>query len=74
MSIIDEQASYINAVRDPVAGALKRDSELGDASKAAIQQSVRAAYKNWPLEMIIDINTASLAKLTRPDRKSKAGN
>jgi glyoxylase-like metal-dependent hydrolase (beta-lactamase superfamily II) len=64
-SIIDEQVAYINAVRDMVAKALKEDPGLSDASKAAIRQTVRAAYKNWPLEMIIDMNTASLASEAR---------
>jgi len=64
-SIIDEQVAYINTVRDMVAKALKEDPGLSDASKAAIRQTVRAAYKNWPLEMIIDMNTASLASEDR---------
>jgi glyoxylase-like metal-dependent hydrolase (beta-lactamase superfamily II) len=64
-SIIDEQVAYINAVREMVAKALKEDPGLSDASKAAIRQTVRAAYKNWPLEMIIDMNTASLASEAR---------
>ena len=60
-SIIDEQAAYINAVREIVASAVKEDPELSDASRAAIQRRVRAAYKDWPLEVIIDMNTTSLA-------------
>ena len=60
-SIIDEQSAYINAVRDMVASALKEGPKLSGASKAAVQRQVRAAYKNWLLEMIIDMNTASLA-------------
>jgi hypothetical protein len=44
-----------------VVGALQEEPELSEASKAAVQQQVRAAYKNWPLEMIIDTNTTSLA-------------
>jgi glyoxylase-like metal-dependent hydrolase (beta-lactamase superfamily II) len=60
-SIIDEQADYITAVRDMVLGALNEEPELSEASKAAVQQQVRVAYKNWPLEMIIDMNTTSLA-------------
>jgi glyoxylase-like metal-dependent hydrolase (beta-lactamase superfamily II) len=61
ISIIDEQADYINAIRDMVASALKEDPELSDTSKGAVQQQVHVAYKNWPLEMIIDMNTTSLA-------------
>ena len=64
-SIIDEQAAYINAVREMVASAIKEGPELSDASRAAIQQKIRAAYKDWPLEMIIDMNTTSLAGETR---------
>jgi glyoxylase-like metal-dependent hydrolase (beta-lactamase superfamily II) len=60
-SIIEEQAAYISAVRQMVASALKEGPQLSDASKTAIQERVRAAYKNWPLEMIIDMNTVSLA-------------
>ena len=64
-SIISEQAAYINAVREIVASAVKEDPELSDASRAAIQRRVRATYKDWPLEMIIDMNTTSLAGETR---------
>jgi glyoxylase-like metal-dependent hydrolase (beta-lactamase superfamily II) len=64
-SIINEQAAYINAVREIVASAVKEDPELSDASRAAIQRRIRAAYKDWPLEMIIDMNTTSLAGETR---------
>jgi hypothetical protein len=64
-AIINEQAAYINAVREIVASAVKEDPELSDASRAAIQRRVRAAYKVWPLEMIIDMNTTSLAGETR---------
>jgi glyoxylase-like metal-dependent hydrolase (beta-lactamase superfamily II) len=64
-SIINEQAAYINDVREIVASALKEDPVLSDASRAAIRQRVRAAYKDWPLEMIIDMNTTSLAGETR---------
>jgi hypothetical protein len=60
-SIINEQTAYIHAVREIVASAVKEDPELSDASRAAIQRGVRAVYKNWPLEMIIEMNTASLA-------------
>jgi glyoxylase-like metal-dependent hydrolase (beta-lactamase superfamily II) len=60
-SIIDEQAAYINMAKETVARAMKEDPELSDTSKSAIQQRMRSAYKNWPLEMIIDMNTASLA-------------
>lgn len=60
-SIINEQAGYINAVREIVASTLKEDPELSDGSRAAIQRRVRAAYKHWPLEIIIDMNTTSLA-------------
>lgn len=60
-SIIDEQADYIHAVRGMVASALKEDPDLSGTSKAAVQHQVLAAYKNWPLEMIIDINITSLA-------------
>jgi glyoxylase-like metal-dependent hydrolase (beta-lactamase superfamily II) len=60
-SIIDEQAAYIIAVREMVASSLKKHPELSDATKDAIQQRVRATYKNYPLETIIDMNTASLA-------------
>jgi len=63
---INEQAAYINAVREMVASAMKEHPELSDASRAAIQQRVRAVYKDWPLEMIIDMNTISLAgEITR---------
>jgi hypothetical protein len=62
-SIISEQAAYINAVRET--SAVKEDPELSDASRTAIQRRVRAAYKDWPLEMIIDVNTTSLAGETR---------
>jgi hypothetical protein len=48
-----------------VAGALKEEPELSEASKAAVQQQVRVAYKNWPLEMIIDMNITSLAGESR---------
>jgi hypothetical protein len=64
-SIIDEQKAYIIAVRDMVGSSLKQQPELSDATKAAIQQKVRAAYKDFPLEMIIDLNTASLAAEAR---------
>ncbi|MBV9268964.1 MAG: MBL fold metallo-hydrolase [Acidobacteriaceae bacterium] len=60
-SIIGEQSAYINAVREIVAGALKQDPDLSDKTRATIQQKVCAAYENWPLEMIIDTNTTSLA-------------
>jgi hypothetical protein len=60
-SIIDEQAAYINVARETVAGAMKEGPELSDTSKGAIQQRMRSLYKNWPLEMIIDMNTDSLA-------------
>jgi hypothetical protein len=60
-SIVDEQADYINAIRDMVVAALKEEPELSEAGKAAVQQQVRVAYKNWPLEMIIDMNITSLA-------------
>jgi glyoxylase-like metal-dependent hydrolase (beta-lactamase superfamily II) len=60
-SIIDEQAAYINLAWETVARTVKEDPELSDGSKNAIQQRMRSAYKNWPLEMIIDMNTASLA-------------
>ena len=60
-SIIDEQAAYINAARETVARATKEDPALSDRSKRAIQQRMRSAYKNWPLEMIIDMNMAGLA-------------
>ena len=40
---------------------MKEDPGLSDASRAAaIQRRVRAAYKNWPREMIIDMNTTGL--------------
>lgn len=45
-SIINEQAAYINAVREIVVSAVKVDPELSDARRAAIQRSVRAAYKD----------------------------
>jgi glyoxylase-like metal-dependent hydrolase (beta-lactamase superfamily II) len=64
-SIINEQAAYIQAVREMVASAMKEDRELSDASRAAIQQRIRAVYEGWPLEMIIDMNTTSLAGETR---------
>lgn len=60
-SIIDEQTAYIAAIREMVATSLKQDPELSDATKTAIRQRVRATYKNYPLETIIDMNTASLA-------------
>jgi glyoxylase-like metal-dependent hydrolase (beta-lactamase superfamily II) len=60
-SILDEQAAYIRAVRNMVAQALKKDPALSDAGKAAVRQSVLAAFSNWPLESIVDMNTASLA-------------
>jgi len=60
-SIIEEQKAYIIAVRDMVASSLKQEPELSDATKAAIQERVRASYRDYPLEMIIDMNTASLA-------------
>lgn len=60
-SIIDEQTAYILAVREMVASSLRQHPELTDASKADLQQRVRAIYKDYPLEMIIDMNTASLA-------------
>jgi hypothetical protein len=66
-SIIDEQVAYINAVRDMAANTLKEDPGLSDARKAAIQQTVRTAYKNWPLETMIDLNTASLASEARSE-------
>jgi hypothetical protein len=43
-SIINEQAAYINAVREIVASTVKEDPELSYASRAAIQRRVRAAY------------------------------
>ena len=64
-SIIDQQKAYIIAVRDMVASSLKQQPELSDATKAAIQQKVRATYRDYPLEMIIDMNTASLAAEAR---------
>ena len=48
ISIIDEQTAYIIAVRDMVASSLKQDPELSDTTKAAIQQKVRATYKDYP--------------------------
>ena len=60
-SIIDEQAAYIHMAREAVASALKADPDLSDVSKTAIQQRIRSAHKGWPLEMIIDMNTTSLA-------------
>ena len=68
-SIISEQAAYINAVREMVARATKKDSELSDASRVAIQQRVRATYKDWPLEMIIDMNMTGLAGEIRSQSK-----
>jgi len=59
--IIGEQSAYINAVREIVAGALQQDPDLSGKTRAAIQQRVRAAYENWPLEILIDTNTTSLA-------------
>jgi hypothetical protein len=47
--------------KETVARAMKEDPELSDTSKSAIQHRMRSAYKNWPLEMIIDMNTVSLA-------------
>jgi len=61
VSIIREQIAYIEAVREMVASAMKEDPALSEASKVAIQQRVRAACENWPLEMIIDMNIVSLA-------------
>lgn len=60
-AILDEQAAYIAAVRETVAKAMKEDRELSEVTKAAIRQSITAIRKNWPLEMIIDMNTVSLA-------------
>ena len=52
-----------------VARATKKDSELSDASRVAIQQRVRATYKDWPLEMIIDMNMTGLAGEIRSQSK-----
>jgi hypothetical protein len=71
-SIINEQAAYINAVREIVVSAVNEDPELSDTSRAAIQRRVRAAYKDWPLEMIIDMNTTSLAGETRSQAQKQA--
>jgi len=60
-SIIDEQAKYIVTVRDIVADALKQDPVMADASKSLVRQQVLAAFPGWPLEMIMDMNTESLA-------------
>lgn len=60
-SIMDEQVAYIAGVRERVAQAMKEDPELSETIKTAIRQSITAAHKNWPLEMIIDMNTVSLA-------------
>ncbi len=61
VTIIDQQANYINAVRDMVAEAAKTDPELSDGTRSKIQQKVLDAYSNWPLEAIIGMNTAGLA-------------
>jgi glyoxylase-like metal-dependent hydrolase (beta-lactamase superfamily II) len=60
-AIIDEQKAYIITVRDLVAKILKRDGALSDASRATIQEDVKGAYPGLPLEMIIDMNSGSLA-------------
>lgn len=60
-SIIDEQKAYIIAVRGMIATSMKQDPELSDATKAAIRERVRARYQDYPLEAIIDMNTASLS-------------
>lgn len=58
---IDEQTAYILAVREMVASSLKQDPGLSDLTKAAIREGILATYKDYPLEAIIDMNTASLA-------------
>jgi glyoxylase-like metal-dependent hydrolase (beta-lactamase superfamily II) len=60
-AIIDEQAAYIADVRERVAAALTGDGILTDSAKAAVRDAVLARYGGWPLEMIIDMNSASLA-------------
>ena len=44
-----------------VAASLKQHPELSDAAKAAIQRKVRTTYKDYPLEMMVNMNTVSLA-------------
>jgi hypothetical protein len=65
LSIIDEQAAYINAAREVVAKAMREDQQLTDATKASVQQTILAAHQNWPLEMVIEMNTVGLANEIR---------
>jgi glyoxylase-like metal-dependent hydrolase (beta-lactamase superfamily II) len=60
-SIIDDQVSYIHAARDFVAKHTASGGVPSDESKAAVRERIRTAYPGWPLEMIIDMNTDSLA-------------
>jgi hypothetical protein len=64
-SIIDEQAAYIRRAREVVAKAMTEDAVLTDATKASIQQTILAAHQNWPLEMVIEMNTVGLANEIR---------
>ena len=69
VSIIDEQTAYILAVRDMVRSSLKLHPEPSDETKAAIQERIRSTYKDYPLEAIIDMNTASLAGEATPQTR-----
>jgi hypothetical protein len=72
-SIKNGQAACINAVQEIVARAVNEDPGLSDASRAAaIQRRVRASYKNWPLEMIIDMNTIDLTGEVRSETWKQA--
>lgn len=65
-AIIDEQASYISTVRELVEREVKTQGRISDAGKTALRGSIGALYPSWPLEMIIDMNVASLAAELAP--------
>ena len=64
-TIIEDQAAYINGVRDVVAKAMRDDPVLSDATKASVRQTILAGRQNWPLEMVVEMNTEGLANEIR---------
>ncbi len=60
-SIMNEQADYINTVREIVADSLEGGA-LADSAKAKAGQRVRSLYPDYPLEAIIDLNLDCIAK------------
>lgn len=56
LSIIDEQAEYINTFRQLVADRLQGNGEVSLDSKASIRKDLIARYQNYPLDSLIESN------------------